>query len=125
VVLVDTSVWIRAGANRQPFAAELARLLELDQVVGHDMVFGELLIGDSGGRRKMLEGYQRIAQAKTVPHKTLVEFVRSRSLQGQGLSWIDVHLLASALVQRLALWTADGALEDLAGAFGIRYQPRK
>jgi predicted nucleic acid-binding protein len=124
VVLVDTSVWIRAGANRQPFATELARLLELNQVVGHDLVFGELLIGDSGGRRKMLEGYQRIAHAKTVPHKAVVEFVRGRSLHGQGVSWIDVHLLASALVERLTLWTVDGALGDLADELGIKYQPR-
>ena len=49
MVLVDTSVWIRALAGRAPFAAELDRLLNLDEVSGHELVYGELLIGDRGG----------------------------------------------------------------------------
>ncbi len=47
MVLVDTSVWMRFIANRMPYAAELDRLLERDEAVGHDLVYGELLIGDS------------------------------------------------------------------------------
>ena len=43
MVLVDTSVWIRFLANRVPYAAELDRLLERDEVAGHDLVYGELL----------------------------------------------------------------------------------
>jgi predicted nucleic acid-binding protein len=54
MVLVDTSVWIRFLANRAPYAAELDRLLALDEVVGHELVYGELLIGDRGGRSKLL-----------------------------------------------------------------------
>ena len=124
VVLVDTSVWIRAGANRQPFAGELDRLLGLEQVVGHDLIFGELLIGDSGSRRKMLEGYERMARATTVPHHVVVEFVQGRGFAGRGVSWVAVHLLASALVGRLTLWTADAPLAELAGELGIKHDPR-
>ena len=54
MVLVDTSVWIRFLANRPPYAAGLDRLLALDQVAGHELVYGELLIGDRGGRGKLL-----------------------------------------------------------------------
>jgi hypothetical protein len=35
--------------------------------------------------------------------------------------WIDVHLLASALVGRLKLWTTDPALATLAKELGISY----
>ena len=42
MVLVDTSVWIRFLANRAPYAAELDRLLGLDEVTGHELVYGEL-----------------------------------------------------------------------------------
>jgi predicted nucleic acid-binding protein len=52
MVLADTSVWIRFLGNHQPYAKELDRLLGLDEVVGHAMVFGELLVGDLGGRSK-------------------------------------------------------------------------
>jgi predicted nucleic acid-binding protein len=47
MVLVDTSVWIRSLANRAPFKAELDRLLGLGEVAGHELVYGELLIGES------------------------------------------------------------------------------
>ena len=101
MVLVDTSVWIRFLANQAPYAAELNRLLGLDEVTGHELVYGELLIGGRGGRGKLLAAYERINQAGTVPHRDVVAFVRHRDLYGRGVGRIDVHLLASAIVGRL------------------------
>lgn len=123
MVLVDTSVWIRFLANRAPFAAELDRLLERDEVMGHDLVFGELLIGDRGGRPKLLTAYGQMSQASTVAHTEVVAFVRDRRLHGRGVGWIDVHLLASTLVDRARLWTADPRLAALAGELAVAYQP--
>ena len=51
------------GGGRPPYAAELARLLELAEVPGHELVYGELLIGDRGGRRKLLAAYERMHEA--------------------------------------------------------------
>lgn len=107
MVLVDTSVWIRFLAGKEPYATGLDDLLSRDEVVGHDLVFGELMIGDTGGRRKMLESYDLMHRATTVPHDEVVEFVRQRRLHGRGVGWIDVHLLASAIVAGHRLWTAD------------------
>ena len=98
MVLVDTSVFIRFLANRVPYATELDRLLSLDEVAGHELVCGELLIGDRGGRKKLLAAYERMHQASIVPHRDVVAFVRDRDLHGRGVGWIDVHLLASAIV---------------------------
>ena len=122
MVLVDTSVWIRFLANRAPYAAELDRLLGLDEVTGHELVYGKLLIGDRGGRRKLLVAYERMHQAAMVPHRDVVAFVRDRDLQGRGVGWIDVHLLASAVVERLQLWTADPRFSALASEFGVAYE---
>lgn len=122
MVLVDTSVWIRALANRAPYRAELDRLLGLDEVTGHELVYGELLIGDRGGRRKVLAAYDRMHQAAMVPHREIVAFVRDRDLHGRGVGWIDVHLLASAIVGRLQLWTADPRFLAMANKFGVAYE---
>ncbi len=122
MVLVDTSVWIRFLANRAPYALEVDRLLALDEVTGHELVYGELLIGDAGGRRKFLAAYQRIHQTSTVPHRDVVEFVRDRSLHGRGVGWIDIHLLASAIVGRMHLWTADARFSALTTELGVAYQ---
>ena len=121
MVLVDTSVWIRSLANRAPFAAELSRLLDVEEVAGHDLVYGELLIGDRGGRRTLLAAYEQMYQAPAVPHREVVAFVRHRKLHGKGVGWIDIHLLASALAGRFRLWTADPRLSALAREFGVAY----
>jgi hypothetical protein len=122
MVLVDTSVWIRALANRPPYVAELDRLLGLDEVAGHELVYGELLIGGRGGRRKLLTAYGRMHQAAMVPHRDVVAFVRDRGLHGRGVGWIDVHLLASAVVGRLQLWTDDPRFSAVANEVGVAYQ---
>ncbi|MBZ5607633.1 MAG: PIN domain-containing protein [Acidobacteriia bacterium] len=122
MVLVDTSVWIRFLANRPPYASELDRLLDLDEVTGHELVYGELLIGDRGGRRKLLESYEKMDQARLVPHREVVGFVRDRGLSGRGVGWIDIHLLASAVVERVSLWTADPRFAAVAKKLGVAYQ---
>ncbi len=121
-VLVDTSVWIRFLANRAPYATALDGLLSRDEVSGHDFVYGELLIGDSGGRTVLLSNYERMDQAPLVPHAEVVEFIRDRRLNSRGIGWIDAHLLASALVGRLRLWTADSPLATVATELGIAYE---
>jgi len=121
MVLVDTSVWIRALSGRSPFQEQLTRLLDLDEVAGHDLIYGELLIGDRGGRKKLLADYQRMFQAVTVPHDEVVAFVRGRNLCGRGAGWIDIHLLASTLVGGFQLWTADPRLSAVAQDLGVNY----
>ena len=121
MVLVDTSVWIRFLSNRQPYAIELGRLLDLEEVAGHELVYGELLIGDRGGRRKLLAAYERIHQASIIPHRDVVAFVRDRDLYGRGVGWIDIHLLASAIVGRFELWTADPRFAIVARELDVAY----
>lgn len=122
MVLVDTSVWIRFAANRHPEAAALDRLLESGEVFGHEFVFGELLIGDRGGRGTLLVDYAFLPKATMVPHAEGVDFVRRRGLYGRGVGWIGIHLLTSALVDGLRLWTADSGLVVLAQQIGVAYE---
>jgi predicted nucleic acid-binding protein len=122
MILVDTSVWIRSFANQAPYSVELDRLLSLEEVAGHELVYGELLIGDRGGRGKFLAAYGRMHQARMVPHSEVVGFVRDRDLCGRGAGWIDIHLLASAIVGRMQLWTADPRFAAMAKELGAEYR---
>jgi predicted nucleic acid-binding protein len=122
MVLVDTSVWIRFLSNRAPYAAGLADMLRRGEVFGHDLVLGELLIGDKGGRTALLANYQLLRQAPVVPHREVVAFVPDRRLHGRGIGWIDAHLVASALVGRGRLWTADPRLDLLASELGLNFE---
>ena len=107
--------------GREPWAAELRVLLNLNAVAGHDFIHGELLAGNSGGKRD-LSSYGGMQQAPVITHNEVVAFMQARRLYGRGAGWIDMHLLASALAGRMQLWTADHSLAALAAELGIAYK---
>ena len=106
------------------FRSEVKPLALSKKARRHDLVYGELLIGDSGGRARFLGEYSLMQRTMTVPHDEAVLLARHRKLYGRGLSWVDVHLLASALAEGHQLYTADDALADAARELGIAYIPR-
>ncbi len=122
MILVDTSIWVRFLANREPYASVLDRLLENDEVAGHEFVFGELLVGDRGGRSKLLTAYALIPQLIRIPHAEVVTFARERRLLGLGVGWIDIHLLASSIASNSLLYTADNRLAEIARQLTIAYR---
>jgi predicted nucleic acid-binding protein len=125
MVLVDTSVWIRFLKSQEPYASGLDELLGLDEVIGHDMVYGEMLIGDRGGRGPLLAAYAEMNRAPVVPHGEVVAFVRARRLSGRGVGWVDMHLLASAIVANVPLWSADARLAAVAAELDVAHEQRR
>lgn len=92
-------------------------------MLGHDFVLGELLVGDPGDRRPTLALYGRMVQARRATDTEVVALVRARRLSARGVGWLDAHLLASALVERTRLWTADRALAEVAAGLDLDYSP--
>ncbi len=122
MVLVDTSVWIRFLAGRPAYVQRLGELLSREDVLGHPFVHGELLVGDSGSRARLLRDYAVMSQAAVVPHDEVVAFVKRGRIGARGLGFIDAHLLAATLVGGAQLWSADAALADVARELGVAYQ---
>ena len=124
MVLVDTSVWIRFLAGREPYASGLDDLLGRDDVAGHEMIFGELLLGDvTGARKHLLDAYVQMHHAVAIPHEEVVEFVRMRRLSGRGVGWVDINILASAVVGGFQVWTADSCFSAIASELRVAYTP--
>lgn len=125
MILIDTSVWIRKLAGREPFASGLDRLLSQHRVAAHAFVAGELLMGSRSGssREPMLAAYALLPWIAPMEHHQVVAMVKARRLAGERLGWMDAHLLASALNAGCRLWTADDALARAALAAGIAWQP--
>lgn len=124
MVLVDSSVWIRFLGGRMPYAAALDSLLDKDEAAGHELIEGELLLGDLGARKDFLRSYGVIHRVPAVSPAEVVAFVRAHKLHGRGIGWIDAHLLASALVARVSFWTVDERLSGLANVLGVGYFPK-
>ena len=119
-MLVDTSVWIdhlRRGN------AQLASRLENGEVESHPLVVGELACGILKRRSEILSLLGSLPQVIEAEHDEVLSLVESRRLSGRGLGWIDVHLLASALLQRTTLWTLDKRLAEQARRLGVLFEP--
>jgi predicted nucleic acid-binding protein len=115
-LLVDTSVWINHLRQRD---ARLAQLLEDGLVWTHPFVIGELACGNLARRDELLELFSALPAVPVADHAEVLAFVESRQLMGTGLGWIDVHLLASAVLAAVPLWTADKNLSAVARGIGV------
>jgi hypothetical protein len=111
VVLVDTSVWVEHLRRGLP---ELETSLSEGEVVCHPLVIGELACGNLRNRREILSLLGDLPCAPEVAHEELLSFVESHRLMGRGLGWIDIHLLAAALIAGVPLWTVDRKLREAA-----------
>ncbi len=111
MTLVDTSVWVdhlRKGNK------DLRLLLEENEVLTHPFVIGELSCGILKNRAEVLQLLKELPSALAAETEEVLNFVETRKLWGHGVGWVDVHLLASALLSHSKLWTLDKRLEALA-----------
>jgi predicted nucleic acid-binding protein len=116
MILVDTSIWIDHGRRRDP---QLAAWLAEGLVLGHPFVQGELASGRMPRRSEVLALFDHLPAATLVSHAEVLHFVDRHRLMGQGLGWIDLHLLASALVSHARLAARDRPLALAAAALDL------
>ena len=121
-VLVDTSVWVDHFRHRN---AALVELLEGDQVMSHPMVVAELSCGTPPAPRvQTLNAIELLRPCRQASLLEVREFIEHNRLYGLGCGLVDMALLASTLITPDGqLWTLDKRLADMAGRFGVAYQP--
>lgn len=116
MVLVDSSVWID---HLRRSSAALSALLSEGRVLGHPFVIGELACGSLQRRSEILALLEALPRAEVAQHHEALHFVETHRLAGAGVGWVDVHLMASAVLGRSALWTLDRRLAESARRLGI------
>lgn len=116
MTLVDTSVWVDhlRGGN-----ARLEGLLREGLVLVHPFVTGELALGRLKGRAEILSLLQEMPQAQSADHEEVLDFIERHRIAGSGIGWVDAHLLASAALARVRLWTLDRRLASTAGRLAL------
>jgi predicted nucleic acid-binding protein len=120
VILVDTSVWIAHFRQDLP---TLRQLLVEGDVLAHPFVIGELACGHLSKRREILTLLETLSKTTLADHTEVIQFIDYRHLAGCGLGWVDVHLLASAALDRVPLWTLDKRLAKAARSLHLNYTP--
>jgi predicted nucleic acid-binding protein len=116
VVLVDTSVWV---AHLRQGAIGLEALLHAGRVLGHPFVIGELACGNLKNRSEIIALLQRLPGAIRAEHGEVMQFIENYGLMGKGLGYIDMHVLASARLTGVPLWTLDKRLNEMAQKLGL------
>jgi predicted nucleic acid-binding protein len=120
MVLVDTSVWV---THLRRMHAGLVYLLTDGEVACHPFVVGELACGNLKNRTEILSLLESLPMVVAAEHEEVLQFIKSHSLMGKGLGYVDVHLLASVALSRLPIWTLDKKLERVADLLGLAYRP--
>lgn len=119
MILVDTSIWVE---HLRRGHSGLAARLEGAQVVTHPFVIGELACGHLKDRREVLDLLGALPPAEIAQHGEVMTFVEHHRLMGAGLGWVDVHLLASAVLSGAPLWTSDARLRRAAAKLGVSFE---
>ena len=109
MVLVDTSIWV---AHLRQGNTQLEALLNEGTVVCHPFIIGELACGAMKNRVQILSLLQSLPVAETAEHGEVLQFIEHNRLVGKGLGYIDVHLLSSAVLTGVPLWTLDRKLQQ-------------
>lgn len=118
MVLVDTSVWV---SHFRKGNAKLERLLNYGKVICHPFIIGELACGNIKNRAEILSLLQALPMAIQAEHEEVMNFIEDQGLMGKGLGYIDVHLLASALLSEVTIWTFDKKLLNVSKMLGVDF----
>ena len=119
MILVDSSVWIDHIRSTD---SVLESLLNDNKVCSHLFVIGELALGSISSRAKLLASIQSLPQLISAEDFEVLRLIERHKLFSKGIGYIDVHLLASALLSSVKLWTRDKALRAVAEKLGIAAQ---
>ena len=118
MVLVDTSVWV---SHLRYGNVGLEKLLNDGEVVCHPFIVGELACGNLKNRHEILTHLQSLPIAILAEDEDVLKCIENYQLMGKGLGYIDVHLIAAALLTDIPLWTFDKTLDKLTEKIGINY----
>jgi len=121
MVLVDTSVWVN---HLRDGDQHLEKLLFDGDVVCHSHIIGELACGNIKNRKEIILLLQSLPTAPHVEFQEFLYFIEQNQLDGKGIGFVDIHLLASAQLGQIPLWTTDRRLKVTATELGLGYRKK-
>ena len=118
MVLVDTSIWV---THLSEGSRPLEKLLLDAEVLCHPFIIGELACGNIKNRKEILTLLRSLPMAPTIDLNEFLFYIERNKLMGTGIGFVDVHLLASAQLLEIPLWTSDKRLKSAAVELKIFY----
>jgi predicted nucleic acid-binding protein len=121
-VLVDSSVWVGHFKQRNE---HLVALLEADLVLCHPFIVAEIACGTPPSRKEIISMLSQLESAPLATQHELLAMLDARQLYGRGCGFVDLSLLASALLsEKTLIWTLDKSFERLAAQAKRVFSPK-
>ena len=92
------------------------------EVMCHPFIVGELACGNLKNRNEIIPLLQSLPMAPTIEFDEFLFFIDRNHLMGKGVGFVDVHLLASAQLAGVPLWTADKRLRSAADKLALTFR---
>jgi len=121
MVLVDTSIWV---THLRQGSQQLEKLLMEAAVMCHPFIIGELACGNLENRNEIISLLHSLPMAPTIESDEYLFFIDQNHLMGKGIGFVDVHLLASAQLTGVPLWTADKRLKSATDQLELAFRKR-
>lgn len=121
-VLVDSSVWVGHFKLRND---HLVVLLEDGAVICHPYVVAEVACGTPPSRKAIIGMLAALESAPVATQDELLAMMDTRQIYGRGCGFVDMSLLAGALLsEKTLIWTMDKKFELLATELNKCYVPK-
>ncbi|MBV9570928.1 MAG: type II toxin-antitoxin system VapC family toxin [Alphaproteobacteria bacterium] len=112
MILLDASVWID---HIRLTDRNVSKLLDQEEVLCHPFVVGEVGMGQFRDRNLFLAQLRKLPTAEVASDDEVMFLVERNRLFGQGIGYVDAHLLASVfLTDGAKLCTRDKRLKAAA-----------
>lgn len=92
----------------------MTKLLIAGQVCIHPFIIGELSCGNISNRVEILSLLNALPKIQAAMDDEVFLLIENRNLFGIGLGFIDAHLISSALIHNVKIWTRDKSLLKVA-----------
>lgn len=118
-ILADTSVWINHFRQNDLF---LADLLVKGKIVCHPFIVGEIACGHLKNRTEIINLLPDLPIAKTADIHDVLKFIEHHRLMGLGIGIVDIHLLLSAVMSNVLIWSEDKRLNRAAEILDVLFK---
>jgi predicted nucleic acid-binding protein len=116
MIILDTSVWIEFLKNNPLFSPQVKALLEQQEVLGVEWIFGELLQGAADKREKgiILSYWENIRRFDSLG--AWIEagiFFSEQRMHSKGVGIIDCAIVIAARRTHSRIWSLDKKLNNI------------
>jgi predicted nucleic acid-binding protein len=87
----------------------------------HTHIIGELACGNIKNQKEIISLLQALPMAPQIEFNEYLYFIENNQLNGRGIGFVDIHLLATAQLGQVKLWSADKRLKATATELGLNY----